>query len=506
MICSLFKPGIGFLLRFVLRFLHRSVAGAMGCFFGCFRTREDHRLPTTQLVSDSSRAKSREAVTSRHRLSALFLSEKEGSPCKDREHLDLGSHGEDKELKDQAKFLKACGTLAGTPAEIRKASGKLKVSPPCGKDSDPSRFHSWLPKASIELQQDVQPLEPSTPTKVCEDRGNVMDSLEHTPSSCISNAHNVQGDSVDSTEGSGTGIPQSAVWTCAKIENVAVSDTPMPLTDKRNKSVRFECDTDLSSIGISSEYGVRHRNKTGLQSDHSACKSYPHPTPMKLSDEMQTPGTVYPTTLEDLPYGRPRVRSQFVYSDYNPNENASQFKIVREEDFNSEQDSGEIRDSLDQAQDATPTPEKGLKKTLDGNEYKVDGSLSSWLKPAAVIQEERKRRMETSTYIRKTPGDRPIIGMVAAHWNEDEESRIPPKWWDGNGIPNSTNKYKEDQKVNWHATPFEERLEKALSEETSVPERKPVCGNPIAFDEKEESDTALSNLQSLPHPRSVMSC
>ncbi|OMO52116.1 hypothetical protein COLO4_37405 [Corchorus olitorius] len=63
----------------------------------------------------------------------------------------------------------------------------------------------------------------------------------------------------------------------------------------------------------------------------------------------------------------------------------------------------------------------------------------------------------------RTPVDRPIIRMVAAHWNEDESSHISPKWWDGNGIPNSTKKYKEDQKVSWHATPFEERLKKALS-------------------------------------------
>lgn len=71
--------------------------------------------------------------------------------------------------------------------------------------------------------------------------------------------------------------------------------------------------------------------------------------------------------------------------------------------------------------------------------------LTSWLKPAAVILEERNKRMQTSyNQVRKTPADRPIIGMVAAHWNKDGDSQAPPpKWWDGNGIPNSTNKYKE---------------------------------------------------------------
>ncbi|KAK8488895.1 hypothetical protein V6N11_075745 [Hibiscus sabdariffa] len=40
-----------------------------------------------------------------------------------------------------------------------------------------------------------------------------------------------------------------------------------------------------------------------------------------------------------------------------------------------------------------------------------------------------------------------MIGLVSAHWKEDESSRISPKWWDGNGILNSTTKYKEDQKT-----------------------------------------------------------
>eukprot|EP00252_Welwitschia_mirabilis_P026744 TRINITY_DN8877_c0_g1_i3.p1 TRINITY_DN8877_c0_g1~~TRINITY_DN8877_c0_g1_i3.p1 ORF type:complete len:384 (+),score=74.01 TRINITY_DN8877_c0_g1_i3:579-1730(+) len=87
--------------------------------------------------------------------------------------------------------------------------------------------------------------------------------------------------------------------------------------------------------------------------------------------------------------------------------------------------------------------------------------------------------------------DRPIIGLVAAHWNEQKENAAC-KWWDGKGIPNSTNKYKEDQKVNWHSTPFEERLEKALSNEQGVPSRKEINGKPLTFGEQEESDTAAS--------------
>ena len=167
--------------------------------------------------------------------------------------------------------------------------------------------------------------------------------------------------------------------------------------------------------------------KTESPNNEGAHKPSPYPTPLKLPDEMQTPGTVCLETLDDLPHGKPRVQSQFG----NPIHN--QGKIHEEEGF-----------ILKQPQDASKLT-KGLKKVPYENESEVEQSLSSWLKPASVILEERNKRMEmANTQIRKTPADRPIIGMVAAHWNEDEDSHVPPpKWWDGNGIPNSTNKYKE---------------------------------------------------------------
>ncbi|ESW09169.1 hypothetical protein PHAVU_009G106000 [Phaseolus vulgaris] len=94
------------------------------------------------------------------------------------------------------------------------------------------------------------------------------------------------------------------------------------------------------------------------------------------------------------------------------------------------------------------------------------------------------------THGRKSPVHRPIIGMVAAHWNKNEDSQVPPpKWWD----------------VNWHARPIEERLEKTLSEASVISQRKDACGKSIPFEENEESDTSLSQLQSSTHPQSVVS-
>ncbi|GAB2302686.1 hypothetical protein Dimus_036683 [Dionaea muscipula] len=62
-----------------------------------------------------------------------------------------------------------------------------------------------------------------------------------------------------------------------------------------------------------------------------------------------------------------------------------------------------------------------------------------------------------------------LLGLWLLLWKEEEEvPHISPERGCANRIPNSTTKYKEDQKVSWHATPFEERLEKALSEEGGI--------------------------------------
>ncbi|WVZ60753.1 hypothetical protein U9M48_010734 [Paspalum notatum var. saurae] len=138
------------------------------------------------------------------------------------------------------------------------------------------------------------------------------------------------------------------------------------------------------------------------------------------------------------------------------------------------------------------------KKVPMNNNSEVElPSLSDWLKPPNPKKAFRDEALtgDRSHSARSSDEDRPIIGMVAAHWKDKEPAKFTPKWWDGNGIPNSTNKYKEDQKVSWHATPFEERLEKALSEEKLLSERN--CSSRKASQllevEDEESDTAESN-------------
>lgn len=194
----------------------------------------------------------------------------------------------------------------------------------------------------------------------------------------------------------------------------SVSSGAFPTIVKRtNKSVRFECQTDSSRL--SSEDSIQYSKDSESPANFSVTKQSPYSTPLKLTDEMQTPGTVY---VNNIAGGRTTmIRSQYVYSVLNPTEHLSQWK---EEKSNSTE--------LSESNDDARTP------ITDGVAVgKEEVSLSYRLKPDLAGEVNSL----------KTPGDRPILGMVAAHWNDEEETCISPKWRDGNGIPNSTTKYKE---------------------------------------------------------------
>lgn len=427
----------------------------MGCFFACFRVRDDRRPPIHLLSQPiASNPKDRESGARNH-LSTLLLFEAEDrdqSPCKDRKCGVLGSASPNfnsTELKAEAKFLKACGTLPQTPVEIRN-NEKLKDLEPQNKDTKSSTFHSWLQndsleKLKLEKQSDLQP----SAIKLFEEWDNKSDSSSHSLDSCVTgHANQAQSPTASSTP-------------------------PVANTQFRNKTVRFNSEIDASSFSSSS-------SSSEVTSQEPNSKHSPYPTPLSLTNDMQTPGTVFHASFHNKETGKkPRIRSQYVIPVLSPVENATQLKKLVEESFSSD-------DSSTQFEEHYKSQVEREEKELN-----VDTSLSSWLPP------KQNHQGSILPKIGKTPGDRPILGMVAAHWNADEAASFPPKWWDGNGIPNSTHKYNEDQKVSWHATPFEERLEKALSEDKLTAERKQLGKVPLVdMDEKDECESTGRTLQS----------
>lgn len=169
-------------------------------------------------------------------------------------------------------------------------------------------------------------------------------------------------------------------------------------------------------------------------------KASPNPTPLKLSEEMQTPGTVFPTNLNTLASKNTRIRSQYVYAVRDPVENISQGTELKDADSDSHQVPSQLSESIGWTENPLPKSDNGMSQNIVGKDLKVETAMSAWLKPPASANDDNNVNVDNA--FGRTPGDRPIIGMVAAHWNE-ETSHATSKWWDGNGIPNSTTKYKE---------------------------------------------------------------
>ncbi|KAK1307712.1 hypothetical protein QJS10_CPA09g01969 [Acorus calamus] len=200
-----------------------------------------------------------------------------------------------------------------------------------------------------------------------------------------------------------------------------------------------------------------------------------------------------------------RDRSQYVHSVLNPVENLSQWKSIkskkpplekhpRKENINMEREleipfSPEPTFKIKKAQiSLCDKPNLDFEK-VQKQEVSVDASLSNWLAPpvstpprmsisgksgstvskedrpilGALTLEEIKLASVNSSPRRsrsKSPDDMPILGTVGSYWKSRDRN---VEDLGSEGIPNTTNKYREDKKVNWHATPFEVRLERALA-------------------------------------------
>lgn len=205
--------------------------------------------------------------------------------------------------------------------------------------------------------------------------------------------------------------------------------------------------TKLTEEGRKVDYVVDSASKD-LSSQNS-----PGPTPLRLTEEMDTPGAPY---LEKVENGRLDNLNGLTQTQYfclvrNP-------LFVRVSSHSSpqpvqSQGSGNAGTGLQGTLSFASAESESSQMTDKGSSLdRVSGEAGS--KPAMSCSSDPfaspdGRRLGNRAALRerspnsKSPADRPIIGMVAAHWKDDEAARVSPKLWDGNGIPNSTNKYKE---------------------------------------------------------------
>uniref|UniRef100_A0A2P2NZH6 Uncharacterized protein n=1 Tax=Rhizophora mucronata TaxID=61149 RepID=A0A2P2NZH6_RHIMU len=82
---------------------------------------------------------------------------------------------------------------------------------------------------------------------------------------------------------------------------------------------------------------------------------------------------------------------------------------------------------------------------------------------ALTIEEIKQLSPSSSPRRSPSPDEMPIIGTVGTYWNHNDSVQASGSASSYKGIPNTTSKYREDKKVNWHSTPFEKRLERALN-------------------------------------------
>ncbi|KAM7254248.1 hypothetical protein ACFE04_031930 [Oxalis oulophora] len=211
-------------------------------------------------------------------------------------------------------------------------------------------------------------------------------------------------------------------------------------------------------------------------------------------------------------------RDRNVHSVLNPVENLTQWKVAKakgtqqlnqqKENFNSEPRNSFTSESsfFKEMSFCANSEFEHQPKKSPNREISVDASLSNWLSSTestpsitktskfsynattpdrsishssfsprsfddrpilgALTVEELKQHSVTSSPRKspcRSPDEMPLIGTVGTYWNHAGSAKDSGSATSFKGIPNTTSKYREDKRVNWHSTPFETRLERALN-------------------------------------------
>ncbi|GAV85727.1 hypothetical protein CFOL_v3_29161 [Cephalotus follicularis] len=205
-------------------------------------------------------------------------------------------------------------------------------------------------------------------------------------------------------------------------------------------------------------------------------------------------------------------RSGYVHPVLNPVENLTQWKTVKAKeipqlkqqkeninleqeswisfkelsfDFESKFDYQPKKSNQDVAVDASLSNWLSSSESTPVNNTSTVGSSTTFMPEQSVLQGstsprsyqdrpilgaltvEELKQFSASSSLRKSPSrspdDMPIIGTVGTYWNHTGSAKDSDSANSFKGIPNTTSKYREDKRVNWHSTPFEKRLDRALN-------------------------------------------
>ena len=221
----------------------------------------------------------------------------------------------------------------------------------------------------------------------------------------------------------------------------------------------------------------------------------PYPTPLVLRGDIQTPATVHTACMgTSKPGKRARASRQFIYPVLRPIENKLQWMELKAEspvvasnppkrrnlsaDFSEKpqqafasstatqtespkSESLPFHDNCEELDEViSPEETKGQdviqqlfesgERPNQNSEHGKHGvsSLSYWLKQTSADDESHRYantedNVGKESCFEKSIFDVPIFTASGLNWDSDNPTPVLPKAWEGNGIPNTTTKYKE---------------------------------------------------------------
>ncbi|PUZ59557.1 hypothetical protein GQ55_4G051900 [Panicum hallii var. hallii] len=368
----------------------------------------------------------------------------EGSGRNGKYHGDLTDGGiDDEELRREANYLKLCGTISETPAELQNECGNMPTNAPATNCA--SLFEAT---SSEGCEEHHEPSELSI-----EDTQHLL-GVELVPHAAFlekSPFQNIQHKQADRS-----GSPFA---------------TPLVLRD------------DMQTPGT---IYTSHRGASMSGKRVQTRKQFIYPVLRPIENRLQQMElTEHSSPLP--PSNPPKRKNLEVDSVKKPKQTYSTSVVKSGLSETSSSFSCQVKEAL--------SPEElldsGELSNTNSDEKNAAFSLSHWVKTSSTTDVENQGDVKGAAGDQSYdecsfPTERPGFNASDLGWDIENPTPRLPKTWDANGIPNTITRYKEGQRVSWHTTPFEERLLKVLSDEEHRPPRKVVRGKLFHLEKKAE--------------------
>ncbi|PUZ59558.1 hypothetical protein GQ55_4G051900 [Panicum hallii var. hallii] len=440
--------------RAVVAFLN---AVLVGCLLSCFRPRPRrgsdssdalvHGDRAAEVLWDDDRGRNGKCHEDLNDGGSIDDDEElrlEGSGRNGKYHGDLTDGGiDDEELRREANYLKLCGTISETPAELQNECGNMPTNAPATNCA--SLFEAT---SSEGCEEHHEPSELSI-----EDTQHLL-GVELVPHAAFlekSPFQNIQHKQADRS-----GSPFA---------------TPLVLRD------------DMQTPGT---IYTSHRGASMSGKRVQTRKQFIYPVLRPIENRLQQMElTEHSSPLP--PSNPPKRKNLEVDSVKKPKQTYSTSVVKSGLSETSSSFSCQVKEAL--------SPEElldsGELSNTNSDEKNAAFSLSHWVKTSSTTDVENQGDVKGAAGDQSYdecsfPTERPGFNASDLGWDIENPTPRLPKTWDANGIPNTITRYKEGQRVSWHTTPFEERLLKVLSDEEHRPPRKVVRGKLFHLEKKAE--------------------